>query len=78
MICREPSVAFCCDLCSVNVTCQEQLDAHLNGARHKNKLKQKERVDSGQPPFENSRGRGRWRGRGGNRGRGNSHFAHFI
>ncbi|XP_060062468.1 zinc finger matrin-type protein 3-like [Ylistrum balloti] len=51
---------FECKLCSVHVTCQEQLNAHLDGAKHKSKLKSQERGDwaSGRAGFGH-RGRGR-------------------
>lgn len=30
---------YYCDLCKVGATCQEQLDMHFNGQKHKKKLK---------------------------------------
>ncbi|XP_033763904.1 zinc finger matrin-type protein 3-like [Pecten maximus] len=51
---------FECKLCSVHVTCQEQLNAHLDGAKHKSKLKSQERGDwSNGPAGQGYRGRGK-------------------
>lgn len=33
------SSKFYCDLCKVGATCQEQLDMHYNGQKHKKKIK---------------------------------------
>ncbi|XP_018321678.1 zinc finger matrin-type protein 4-like [Agrilus planipennis] len=46
-----------CELCSVRVTCREQLEQHLQGAKHKKKLKLIENMGSekGSPDFAECR-----------------------
>ncbi|XP_056016836.1 uncharacterized protein LOC125681162 isoform X2 [Ostrea edulis] len=61
---------FECKMCSVQVTCNEQLQSHLNGAKHKGKLRSLERAADSN--------RGRWGGRGRGRGRGRAGHAGFA
>lgn len=56
---------FECKMCSVQVTCNEQLQSHLNGAKHKGKLRSLERAADTNRGRWGVRGRGRGRGRGG-------------
>lgn len=53
-------------MCSVQVTCNEQLQSHLNGAKHKGKLRSLEKAADTNRGRWGVRGRGRGRGRGGN------------
>lgn len=53
-------------MCSVQVTCNEQLQSHLNGAKHKGKLRSLEKAADTNRGKWGVRGRGRGRGRGGN------------
>lgn len=57
---------FECKMCSVQVTCNEQLQSHLNGAKHKGKLRSLEKAADTNRGRWGVRGRGRGRGRGGN------------
>lgn len=57
---------FECKMCSVQVTCNEQLQSHLNGAKHKGKLRSLEKAADTNRGKWGVRGRGRGRGRGGN------------
>ncbi|KYB27100.1 Zinc finger matrin-type protein 3-like Protein [Tribolium castaneum] len=45
------SVGFRCELCNITTTCQEQLESHYNGQKHRKKLKQQamEGVPVGSP-----------------------------
>lgn len=56
---------FECKMCSVQVTCNEQLQSHLNGAKHKGKLRSLEKAADTNRGKWGVRGRGRGRGRGG-------------
>lgn len=67
MVCvdRGGSNVFECSLCNVMVTSEDQLNTHLKGMKHQNKMKQA----SGK---NRPRGRGRGGFRGGRGGRGQS------
>ena len=69
IIYRGPPQTLECKLCNVQTTNQEQMDAHVRGSKHQNKIRQKkqEKDPARDYPMEGPPPRGPWQdgGRGG-------------